>query len=296
MGLIGKTDAVPYNPDNYVLPSQVSGWFSAFQADGTLGDWRELGNIMEISAELTEEYLDHESFRKGIQTIDRQLINKVTGSIKLTMDELVGRNLEIIMKSKDIDAVSDERVYEQVTLQFGDAGTAIDLDDATRDFNDTLDYQDVVVTEVRARDGTAKTFEYAINSPDKTYAFIVDNSGTPSDAPTIEINATYSDGGEEAADLEGGIFVVTYYVERGGTRYSLQDGITLEGSLRLQMLSRNGPQGIFVFNRVVAKIAGAIAISPTEWFKVPMDFTVLTSADGTRGYYTQLTYHPSFTV
>ena len=294
MPLASRTAAVPYNPDNYVLPSQVSAWFAPFDVDGTLCEFRELGNVAEISAELTEEYLDHESFRKGIITIDRSLINKVTGSITLTMDEVVKNNIDIIFKPATSVAGSSGdnfKIFEQVTVQLGAADVQLDLTDGTQDFNLTLDFQAATVFEITDRDGTVRTFDDITNNS-TTAEFEVDNTAVPGAAPKVSINGAAAG----FAALENKLYVITYFVTRPGVAHSIQDGITLEGALRIQMLSNSGPQGVFIFNKVVAKMAGAIALNPTDFFKAAMEFTILTSPDGTRGTYTQFDTFPSFTV
>jgi len=76
---------------------------------------------------------------------------------------------------------------------------------------------------------------------------------------------------------------VVYTFLREACEYSLQDGIALQGALRVQILSNNGPQGFYEFYRTSLAMSGAITVNPQEFLKAGVTCTILDDGVGRRG-------------
>jgi len=82
---------------------------------------------------------------------------------------------------------------------------------------------------------------------------------------------------------DGGQVRIVYSFTREACDYSLQDGIALQGALRVQILSNNGPQGFYEFYNVSIALNGAITVNPQEFMKAGITCTILDDGIGRRG-------------
>jgi len=87
----------------------------------------------------------------------------------------------------------------------------------------------------------------------------------------------------DGAIPNGGQIRVVYTFLREACEYSLQDGIVLQGALRVQILSNNGPQGFYEFYRTSLAMNGAITVNPQEFMKAGITCTILDDGIGRRG-------------
>ena len=76
---------------------------------------------------------------------------------------------------------------------------------------------------------------------------------------------------------------VVYTFTREACDYSFQDGIALQGALKVQILSNNGPQGFYEFFRTSLAMSGAVTINPQEFQKAALTATILDDGLGRRG-------------
>jgi len=95
---------------------------------------------------------------------------------------------------------------------------------------------------------------------------------------------------------DGAEIRIRYSFLREGCEYSLQDGIVLQGLLRIQILSNNGPQGFYEFYRVSLGLNGAITVNPSEFAKASMMATILNDGRGRRGRFVLLKKWTDFFV
>lgn len=271
------TPLLPNNPNNYMIPSALSIWFSVIQDDGTLGTWRDLGNVFDVALALTDEYLDHESFRNGINAVDKSVIIKNTGQMKFTIDELVGCNLIYMLKpSTTPDASAVANVLDQKRIRLnGTTATVIDAlavgCDGLTDYLE-LGWDDLYTdVYVRSTDGST-TYTDGVD-----YTFTqVSGTGTGKTPATIA-----RIGGGSIAD--GAEVVVAYQYEQEATSYEIQEGAVMEGALKINALNRIGPMFQYYFPFVSLKIEGDLAINPGEFLKQAMMAEILTSGSGSRG-------------
>lgn len=119
-----------------------------------------------------------------------------------------------------------------------------------------------------------------------TYTF---SAGTESTAPSI---ARVGTGGIP----DGAEVVVTYTFLREACEYSLQDGIALEGLMRLQILSTTGPQCFYEFYKVSLAMNNATTVNPQEFMSAGIQATILTDGRGRRGRFVLLKKFPTFNV
>ena len=104
------------------------------------------------------------------------------------------------------------------------------------------------------------------------------NAGTPATLARVTTGAI-PDGAE---------VVVVYSYLRDGTQYSILDGVQIEGQLQLQVLSINGPQSVYIFNRVNLNMEGAIEINPEARTEPTVQATILPDGVGNRGSFVLL--------
>lgn len=265
------TPLLPNNPENYIIPSQISVWFASLQDDGTLGTRIDLGNVMNITLSLADEYLDHESARNGLMAPDKSVIAKLNGELKFVLDELVGNNLVLAFRPKDlVDLGAVYTVYEQKRIRLnGVEAKTIDSLAVETDEEDYLELDNVVV---RSADGVT------------TYVDVTDYTFTQAAGTgTGKTPATIARSGTGSVIPDGSEVVVTYTYSREARLVKIQQGAILEGELRIQVLSRIGPMCAYVFPFVSIRIDGDIVVNPSEWMKQGFSCKVLTAGDGTRG-------------
>lgn len=70
------------------------------------GSFRDLGNVTQFEFTPTVEKLDHFSSRNGIKKKDRSVTLSTEGELKITMDEWVTKNLQMVLLA-NIDTNSD---------------------------------------------------------------------------------------------------------------------------------------------------------------------------------------------
>lgn len=84
------TDLSP-NVDNYYLGSGEMWWRPL--VEGTLGDWRDMGNVPEYTFESTVETKEHRSSRVASRMVDLSVITAQTGEARVILEEWTGPNL-----------------------------------------------------------------------------------------------------------------------------------------------------------------------------------------------------------
>lgn len=264
------TPVLPNNPDNYIIPSAISVWFAPLKDDGTLDEYFDLGNVFDISLNLADEYLDHESARNGLLAPDKTVITKLDGEIKFMLDEMVGKNL--ILAFRPAIAPDEAAVYEVLDQKrirlFGTTARIIDRRAVEADASDYLLLNDVVV---RSADGTV-TY---VDGVDYTFT---QTSGTGTGLTPATIARIALGGIADGAEV-----VVSYKYDRETTMYRIQTGAILEGAMKIQTLNLIGPLCAYLFPFVSIKIDGEMTINPSEWMKQGFNCKILTDGTGNRG-------------
>lgn len=264
------TPKLPNHPDNYMVPSAISIWYAPLNDDGSLGTFLDMGNVFDISLALTDEYLDHESSRGGLMSTDKSVLVKVDGEIKFTVDELVGKNLELMFRpnvTPDATAVYTVFDRKRLRLTAADAQT-IDRLAVETDETDYLDLSNVVV---QSADGVV------------TYTAVTDYTFTQASGPlSVRVPASI------ARVLSGSIpdgseVTIKYEYDRESTKYILQSGANAEGAMRVQLLNRIGPMCAYFFPFISVRVDGDITINPAEWMKQAFTCKILTDGQGSRG-------------
>lgn len=277
------TPNLPNNPDNYALPSKLSVWFAPKQADGTLAQWRDLGNTMDISLALNEEYLEHMSAHDGVQAIDKEVINALKAEIKFSVDELVGCNLLLVTRpATSPDSTAVDKVLQTVRIPLSGTTAEVIDDEAFElastdyaalqwDFKDGNGYVDDVL--VRSLDGSV-TYTDGVDYTFTQAAGTGTGSGhTPATIARVALGGI----------ADGQHVHITYAYDRQATEYRLQEGVILEGALRVQALNKVGPMYAWQFDSVSIHVDGEIAINPAEFMKAGFMAKVLTDGRGRRG-------------
>lgn len=122
------------NKDNYFVRDKTAVWVSRKAADGTYGDWLNLGNIVDQTLTPAIERLNHKSDFKGMDKQDHSIVIGTTLTGKITIDELVRHNLEMLLLSSGRDTLETIVIPRQesavwtgatVTINGGNAITAI---------------------------------------------------------------------------------------------------------------------------------------------------------------------------
>lgn len=282
MAIAANTPKLPNNPDNYVLPSGLSIWFAPKESDGGIGTWRDLGNCTNVALTLTEEFLEHMSARYGVNSADKRIVNALRGEVKFTLDELVGCNLLFYARPKTApDTTKTIYVLQQKRIVL--SGTTAEIIDAAATEQSDTDYEDLLWD-----DGTGTYVSgILVRSADgvTTYTSGVDYTFT-------QASGSGSGSGRTAATIarialgsipDGSEVVVTYAYEREVTEYVLQEGVVLEGALRVQVLSSNGPMYAWQFNFVSIRPDGDLTLNPAAYMSANFIADVLTDGQGNRG-------------
>lgn len=95
------------NTDNYFIGKGVVYWMGSGETA-----WRDLGNVPEFEVSLTLDKLDHFSSREGTRKKDRSIIREQGGTVRMVIEELTARNLELALMTTssvaiDLDTTGD---------------------------------------------------------------------------------------------------------------------------------------------------------------------------------------------
>lgn len=82
------------NTENYFIGKGVVYWMGSSETA-----WRDLGNVPEFEVSLTLDKLDHFSSREGTRKKDRSIIREQGGTVRMVIEELTARNLELALMS-----------------------------------------------------------------------------------------------------------------------------------------------------------------------------------------------------
>lgn len=264
------TPLLPNNPDNYMIPSNISVWFAPEGDDGTLGDYFDLGNVADLTLQLNDTYLDHMSARNGLMSPDQRVITQVEGNINFTLDEPVQKNLELIFRPDETpDASATYTVQEQKRIRLSGT-TAVTIDRRAVE-NTSIDYLELGNIVVKSADGSTTYTD----STDYTFT---QATGSGSSRTPATIARTTS-----GSITDGVEVVVLYTYSRNVTSYKIQSGAILNGAMKIQALNLIGPMFAYYFPRVSISIEGDQAINPSEWFKQGFSCRILTDGTGSRG-------------
>lgn len=270
------TPLLPNHPDNYMIPSGLAVWFAAYDDDGVLGNWQDLGNIAEgPTLTLTDETLEHESAHNGLMSTDKEVIIKSTGEIKFTLDELVGCNLLYLFRPVTTpDGTAVYTVLKQKRFNLaGSTAYVIDAEAVDCDGDCVLLGWDGSTTDVCVLSADGLT-QYT-NGVDYTFTQTT-GTGTSTVCATI----ARIPGGSIAAGAE---VVVRYEYDVEATSYMIQEGAIIEGMLKIQALNQIGPMFAYEFFKVSLRPDGDMTINPSEWLKQGFTAKILTDGRNRRG-------------
>lgn len=183
MAAQSKTVNSPHSKTNYMLPSRISAWFTP---DGAMNPF-ELGDIEDLSIDLSEDYLEKDSAREGIQSAVHRVVTKLNGEIGLGLTEIVRRNLELLFRSQTITnrtAGNSNMVvlYEGATVTLTGT-TATNFAGQAREgiFDGVIIYRDATVLRVTNETGDV---EYNLTTD---YTVTAANEGTSSAVTQITV-------------------------------------------------------------------------------------------------------------
>jgi len=89
------------NTDNYFIGKGIVYWMGSSETE-----WRDLGNVPEFEVTLNLDKLDHFSSREGTRKKDRSIIREQSGTVRMVIEELTARNLELALMTTSAAAVS----------------------------------------------------------------------------------------------------------------------------------------------------------------------------------------------
>lgn len=98
--------------DNY----QVGKGIVSFKPEGE-NDYIDLGNVTVFEYTPTIEKLDHFSSRAGIKTKDKSVVVSRGGSLKMTMEEITGRNLSMLLMGTFDEGAHTVSIFTADTVQ-----------------------------------------------------------------------------------------------------------------------------------------------------------------------------------
>jgi hypothetical protein len=137
------TQEILNSTNNIQIPHYVSFWF---RKDWT-GDYVELGDIIVDAVTLNPDYLDFRSYRQGLNSLRKRLLQAKNASIGMTLNEPNMLNLQRVVFGGDVSSGQTVTVYDGRHLEFTADGTGeyFDLSDAGES-----DFANITVTGVFA--------------------------------------------------------------------------------------------------------------------------------------------------
>ena len=274
------TPKLPNHDDNYALPSALTIWFASRNDNGTLNEWRDLGNLSDVNLEMTDNYLDHKSAHNGLLADDKRVISSVEAMVNFTIDELVGCNLLYTYRPQTTPVTTATySVLGQKRLNLDDTDAVIiDALAVEEDADDylELDWEGVTDVKVTSADG-ATTYTSGVH-----YTFTQATGTGTARTPATIARIVYTGAGGITDNQE---VVVKYRYDRETTSYVIQQGAVMEGAMRVQALNLIGPMFAWSFPRVALGVNGALNLNPEEWVSQTFAAKVLTPGSGIRGYF-----------
>lgn len=129
--------------NNIQIPHFVSFWFRKDWA----GDYIELGDILVDSVTLNPDFLDFRSYRQGLNSLRKRLLQAKNASIGMTLNEPNMVNLQRVLFGSDVASNQSATIYEGRHLEFSSDGVGDYFDFA--DAGET-DFANITVTGVYA--------------------------------------------------------------------------------------------------------------------------------------------------
>lgn len=119
--------------ENIGIAHGVSFWF---QRDFT-GEYRELGDLVVDGVTLGPEFLDHRSYRFGINALRKRLLTQKNASMTMTLNEPNIRNLQRALFAGDITSSQTTTQLEgrHFPVRLDGTGTYVDLDNDAGESN-----------------------------------------------------------------------------------------------------------------------------------------------------------------
>lgn len=205
---------LPAHTDNYSTPSNVTMYFTPRDVNGRLGREIELGDVSDISVNPETTYFDKKSMRYGIQTTVKSVVAEEGGSIDFTLDELVGKNLEMLFQSQTVTSgMTTVRQSPRVslgTMSNPVAATVLGAEQAVDGGNayGAVQYPDLENIVVRSLDGST-TYDDT-----NDYAFTQAIQGVSASVVWTIITTTYASPDTIViAELDGTTTTLTAGVE-----------------------------------------------------------------------------------
>lgn len=241
----------PHNTENHAIRHKSTAFFRRLTAKNpkTYTKWLSLGCITDAAYTSNNETLDHFCDFKGIRSKDKQITTLRSGTLTLTLDELVQLNLQLAFQTKNEQANQTADVPEQETKTFSGTPQNIQVNDGN-----TIS----AVLSVQSLDGQT------------TYT-----EGTGNDYTVNLASGTITrTAGSTIPSL--GTVIVTYEHQEIGFKYGFLDDTDIEGQLRFKMSGEDvGPKTLFVFNKTRPTLSGDISFPMDAWITAAIAFELL---------------------
>lgn len=242
------------NKLNHFISSQFSVWFEKLNDGGTYDDPLPLGNVTDTTLSLTINKLEHKTNQYGLDAKDLTIPIERGGTLKLTIDELVRKNLEMVLGSTTRQTAQTVNVPKQVKQAFA-AGTLT-----------LAEHPIVSVIAVRPLSGE----EVWEEGPTADYE-VTEATGVISLPVGSQIGSTET-------------VWIDYYVAVSANKYTILGDMDVEGKLTVVKLGTTaGPKRAIVIPSVRVFVDGDIALNPkTEFETASLSFEL--QEDPTDGF------------
>jgi len=245
------------DPRNLLVVERASLWLRN-KGSTDPADWREVGSIMDVEFDPTDDRLKHKSNRRGARVTDREIITDRGMGVNFKLEEINLHNLQYIFgDGEDAVAATVAMKESKIVANPGSGGT-IDLG-----------HTDIKNTILRSP---------ALDGAETTY---VETTDYTVDEATGIVSILGAALGDETTVPEVHVF---FEKDVEGQQFRLFPGQEIEVESQFSVLGEGGAKQIYDVPSAVLKVGGAITFGNGDAFQsVPMRLEVLGGSTGALG-------------
>jgi hypothetical protein len=263
--MVSPANVKAADPRNYAL---TTGMRLFFRVEGSTadGDWKDLGDIEDVSFAQTIDRFIHQSVRRGLRAIDREIVTSRSMQINLVLHELNLTNLAYAFGSDESDiADTTIEIFDSKIEKNPEAGGTISLGDTD------IVPDSVILTRVLEERVDELTYT---NPADFT---VDENTGII----TISAGGALATADEAQMTEEVHIFWKKLVETQ---KFEAFSGAEIDGEARFMMINRDGPSWVWEMPNVQIQTNGDIAVGDgTDLIGLPIAMKI--HADNTGKFF-----------
>jgi hypothetical protein len=261
----GKDTTGTYSTKDYVL-GRGRMYFSSLDSNGLPKEWRDVGNVPNLTASVAEEELEHFTTRNGLKTRDLTVTLSKNVNLSFSLDTIVDQNLLLFFSGSSVDYtnptiagfspweiiapgdVKSVTTWYQLTDSSGNPALGLDGTDLELASTDATAVVLVEDTDYELRE--AEGLFRLLDSTD-VQAIIAGGAGITAE---LTANASAANADEVRALTQSQIVVAIKFVSENP--------------------ANSDEQTIFDFHKVKLKSDGDFQLISDEWQQLPFSGTV----------------------